>query len=570
VCATGEADFATLGEAIAMSPSGTRLVVCPGVYSENLAVTGQTFELDGAGADATILDGSGLGTALTIGGGADVTLEGFTVRGGFTPGAGAGIACLGSRLTIDASTLIGNHAMTGGGGLHADGCTLELVDARFEANEGTTQGGGALLVGSTGEIRDARFVDNLADDGGGLALVGGAVDVRTSAFDGNLARVRGGALYQDSDALVEDCAITGNASHWTGGGVHIVQHAPTFRGNTIRDNTAVLEGGGLYLHQSHALLESNVITGNAAEDDGGGIRLFESEAHLERNHIAANVAAGDGGGLKMSHLPNLLVDNDLLDNEAGGAGGGIEDDNSSSVIRGGLVSGNQASVGGGLHVMLGPWSGATIEGVRIVENNAWHGGGVYLDDNFQPVALRQLTIERNTADLGAGLYTTGTPLTLANSRFTGNDASSDGGGIYVAPSEPWTEPCPCPPVDPPVDVEFVVLHGNLADTGAAVWIGAPRVSVASSILSGHAGNAVTVAAAAPAWRYNDTFPATFAGMAAPTGEGNLATDPGFTAATTGDFTLLPTSACIDAGDPTLTDHDGSRADMGVFAGPEAP
>src|SRR5678815_3035481 len=51
-----------------------------------------------------------------------------------------------------------------------------------------------------------------------------------------------------------------------------------------------------------------------------------------------------------------------------------------------------------------------------------------------------------------------------------------------------------------------------------------------------------------------------------TGTGNLDADPRFWDEGGRDWHLLPSSPCIDAGDPSATtDEDGSRADMGAFA-----
>jgi len=62
-------------------------------------------------------------------------------------------------------------------------------------------------------------------------------------------------------------------------------------------------------------------------------------------------------------------------------------------------------------------------------------------------------------------------------------------------------------------------------------------------------------------------------LADPTGtDGNLAAPPTFATAsddgdwTNDDFTLRTTSSLVDAGDPSLTDSDGSRSDMGAFGG----
>jgi hypothetical protein len=569
VCAG--ASFTTIGAAIAAAPDGAVIEVCAGTYGERLVVDAKALRLRGDGAATTILDAGGGGTALVIGGGAEVAVEGFTIQHG-EAAVGGGVQCTSSVLGLERTVIAASRAASSGGGLQADGCVVQIVDSRFEGNEGNEAGGGALLVDSTGTITGTRFLGNSADTGGGLAIVDGAIAMRRSELRDNVGRVRGGAIYQGSDGVIEDCAIHDNHAGWTGGGIHVHRHAPIVRDSVIAGNTAVEEGGGVYLHESAAQVLDSEITDNSAGDDGGGLRLFTSSARLERNLVARNQAGANGGGVKSSHLPSELVDNSFVDNVAGDAGGALELDNDASVVRGGVIAGNQASRGGGVHAALFPWSGGTIEDVAIVGNAATHGGGVYLEWNYQPITLRGVTIEGNTANRGAGLYVRATGFRLHNSLLAGNLAGDDGGGIYVTAPTPWLDPCPCPPTGGAMDVDFVVLHANDADLGSAVWIDQPGLSLQGSILDGNTGVAVAVqGGAAPTWRYNDTRPASFAGMVDPTGgDGNLAVAPQFVDPAAGDFRLQGESQCIDAGDPAFQDSDGSRADMGLFAGPESP
>ncbi len=572
VCADGSQPFTTIAAAIAAAPAGSGVEVCAGTYRE-LLVIDRPVRINGAGAASTIIEAGGTGIAVMVGGGHEVTVSGFTLRGGATTGPGAAVRCTDAGIRLIDAAILDSRAEAGGGGLAANGCTVHVERVRFSGNEGVTAGGGAHFVNSTGAVIDSDFVGNSADRGGAVAVEGGRVDIRASRLNGNRARVHGGALYQASDSAVEDSTLSNNLSNWTGGAVYVLQHAPTFRRNFIEANEAEWEGGGFYLHQSQAVFEANGIVRNKSFDDGGGLRIFESAVRMERNVISENHAVdGDGGAFKCSHVAGTFIDNQITNNIALGAGGGIEFDNDSSTMRGGVVSGNRSSIGGGIHVMLWPWNGGLIEGVQITGNRAWRGGGMYIENNFRPVTIRNVRIENNTAHQGAGVYVRGTPLVMSNSLLTGNASTDAGAAFYVDPSAsyPWTQMCPCPPIDPPAKVEFITAHANRAeDGGAAFWIGAPNFTVESSIFSGHTGTAVIVAPAVqPSWSYNDTFPATFAGMNAPTGvAGNISSDPTFMGVT--DFHLHPSSACRDAGNPAVTDLDGSRADMGLYAGPLA-
>lgn len=574
VCASGDADFTTIGAAVEAAEPGGVLAVCAGTYPERLSIVDKPLSIHGVdGPAVTILDAGGDGTAVTVRDttGTGLRIEGLTIRGGGSSNPGGGVRCETSGLRLIGAVVRDNRA-DGGGGLYASGCALEVLDTTFEGNTGGERGGGAYLVLSAGEVSGSTFRNNTATNGGGVHVREGAVLLRGNDLRNNAAALRGGALYHNSDAPVEDNVMADNTAGWTGGGVHIVGHQPVLRGNRVLRNNSTNDGGGIYVHQGTATLIDGEVTGNTTEDDGAGIRLFESFARVEGNLINENVAGDSGGGIRVSHQPALIVNNIIRDNEAI-LGGGIDMDNDSSVVRGGVIEGNRAWRGGGISAMLFPWNGGTIEGVRISGNVAGYGGGIYLDDNFYSIKLRDLEILDNVATRsGGGLFVRATNVTIRNSVLARNESEGDGGGLSVAVPEPWEtpDPCPCPPTSPSIDVDFVVLHANQAATGAAVWTDTSGLSLGNSIIAGHTGNAVVALGPAPGWAYNDTFPASFSGMGDPTGSsGNISSDPVFADVDT-RFALAAGSPCVNAGDPALEDNDGTRADMGRHGGPEAP
>jgi len=578
VCAT-DAPFTTVSAALATASAGDTIEVCAGTYQERLVIDDLAVTITGVGGPAaTILDGGGGGSVVTVRNttGAGVVLQGFTIQNGYNATFGGGIKCDDSTLVLNNNRLTANEAVMGGGGLATVQCDLDVNATQFDHNEGGSDGGGAFLGVSTGSIHHSWFLENSADHGGGLVNFEGDVAFEFNQVSRNHARTRAGALHHISDAAITSNAVIENTTGWVGGGIVIDGHAPLVEFNEVRGNSAPNnDGGGFYLDNSHATLRANLVKDNMTGDDGGGIRSFESACTLEGNTVENNTAVDGGGGIRISHVPCLVVDNIVRNNYAGGTGGGMDLDNDSSTIRGGEISGNEAGgSGGGIFTWLAPWSGTTIENVKIINNTAWKGGGIRARWNFKPLKMRGLTITGNHAGFGGGIMIESTNYTLTDSVIANNRAGT-GAGLHHAFSQPFDDAqcgmeghLPCPPTQGTGTVSFTVFYGNTGN-GAAIGVGDPGLTVTSSIVAGHAGAALSVEELAPppTWSYNDTFPATFVGMPPPSGDGNIEADPQFVNPAGGDFHLADGSACEDAGDPQLPpDGDGSDPDMGLVGG----
>jgi len=244
--------FATIQSAIDVATDGSRIVVSPGTYRENLLIEQRSISLVSTnGAEQTILDGQAKGPVVAARGSGveSLTLMGFTVTNGFstfdTPSPGAG----------------------SGGGIHLmELKTASISDNVIRGNVGCL-GSGIAASSTTVSILRNRINDNIQD-----ASCNGA---------------SGGGIFFNADAG-SPSSIAGNeiARNRIGGtGAGIYANAPagvTIANNRIADNIAGAEaGGGILINSSSADIVGNVITGNVA-GYGGGIAVFPDTPNLVR------------------------------------------------------------------------------------------------------------------------------------------------------------------------------------------------------------------------------------------------------------------------------------------------
>ncbi|MCB9881141.1 MAG: hypothetical protein H6834_05070 [Planctomycetes bacterium] len=234
------------------------------------------------------------------------------------------------------------------------------------------------------------------------------------------------------------------------------------------------------------------------------------------------------------------------------------------------IHGNSGRYGGGL-------SGNPILRRCIIESNVanvTHGGGVY----GAPRMIHCVVANNRCSNaFGGGAYFTA-DTSIEDTLFIGNAAvltARHGGGAYVANN---------------VHVTFhrclfqgnYVVAGRYAGLGGALFVVSPgsvlsNCTVLDNMLSGSStsggavygpitiensivrGNATPSLDGFAAVRYSNVE------GAAVTGPGNVDVDPRFVDATGFDFHLDFGSPCIDAGDPSLQDPDGSRLDMGIHS-----
>ncbi len=246
VCAT--ASYARIQDAIDAAASGDEIVVCAGTYEERLVVDGMQLEIRGEdGVNVTIIDALEAGTTLTVTEGAELTVEGLTLRHGLSANGGGNINCEGSTLVLSQVNVeLGVAAW--GGGLAADRGTLLVTGGRFSRNAATGDegGGGVFLASSSGSIACAEIVHNTAYRGAGVYLKGDLMQLSHNSIGRNAASI-GGGLFTHGNSTITGNSFAVNTASYVGGGAFLSGHDGEVRGNAFTRNSANEDGGGLYV-----------------------------------------------------------------------------------------------------------------------------------------------------------------------------------------------------------------------------------------------------------------------------------------------------------------------------------
>jgi len=316
----GSGDVPTVQAGIDGAAPEDTVLVHPGTYTELINFGANNIVLrSGSGPAATILDGTGFGTAVvTINQGQNRTakLEGFTITHGsggvfifdagpsvignvITENGGGGVTCNASANTtwfplIQGNTITNNVFASNGAGISTQpGVIPEILDNRISGNSGMDGGGIYSLLGASGAvIRGNRLGNNQAfNDGGGIY-------------------VQSVSAAEPVDVEISWNLVRGNFAHGadftgTGCGIDLVRTQAWVHHNTIVGNdgdgahTRFVSGGGIAVYQSGSpTIEQNVIAFNSPSAyyglrAGGGIWCDANTTPLIRNNFAWQNAGGD-------------------------------------------------------------------------------------------------------------------------------------------------------------------------------------------------------------------------------------------------------------------------------------
>ena len=245
----------------------------------------------------------------------------------------------------------------------------------------------------------------------------------------------------------------------------------------------------------------------------------------------------------------------------------MNDEDENSILTGFTLTGGRGHLegqylGGGIYCTSSP----SITHLKVIDNFAWFGGGIYITGGLPTIS--HVTVTRNSVRTsGGGIYCSNRSRPVISYVLVcDNEASSFGGGVS------------CYNASRPVLINVTIV-GNRAEheqSGGLVTQLQNHPILVNCIIRDNEPRSIHLGAEANAVRdsvsiyYSDIEGGVDEIGLGPLdgvnwGEGNIDADPLFVDPDEGDYHLTADSPCIDAGDPESNpDPDGSRADMGAF------
>ena len=375
-----------------------------------------------------------------------------------SPNNGGGCAIeSNSEAFFESNTLSENQAGLNGGGVFNDGGIIQIKSSTFSQNHADNNGGGICLIDmqiARTNIIDSQCISNTSFNDGGGIYVGGqkstniVIGAKTkNEIQQNKARRHGGGICFEN---VE--------SSYIGVLISVNNKKTASPLNIIKNEAEGGSGGGVFIQNCKSI------------DLDGGNNFYKNQANGDSLLMDKSIArVGNGGGLAVENSTDIVIGNSTFGNNTGMQGNGnIAKNNGggfyvyrSTILfgggktgTGGPVRGNEAMLGNGggiaivesgnaprvnnqlgfvtitLHAIQENKASAPIpQGISASQSSVGNGGGISITKNSSNVVLDG---GRNFQLIIGSDFRGGANINLDE----GNQASANGGGIYVESSNP--------------------------------------------------------------------------------------------------------------------------------------
>ena len=248
---------------------------------------------------------------------------------------------------------------------------------------------------------------------------------------------------------------------------------------------------------------------------GGGIYCTNNSSPRIADNIISGNSSSAGAGICCTANSNAIISGNFI---TGNEENGIFSSESDPVIMDNIISLNRSGYGSGILCISN--SNAIISRNIITENyGGLCGGGIFCGES-SPLIEYNIIYANSVIDWGGGICCDEADPIIINNTISGNTALSNGGGV------------------------FCLNNASPTLTNTIIWANSPREV---GLRSG-GSPIITYCDIRGGWD----------------GDGNIDVDPLFLSAYQGNYNVCSQSPCIDAGDPSLTDPDGTCSDIGVY------
>lgn len=307
-----------------------------------------------------------------------------------------------------------------------DGAVLQ--NGKVEARD-QTKLGGAIFCQKVGDvtINGGIIKDNEAFDyGGAIGYIGkGTLTINGGEISGNKVQAdgSGGGIYLQGKGKITGGKISGNSAQ-NGGGITTGKNANLeITGGEISGNSTTNVGGGIYCASNSVVkFTGGKISKNQGKFGGGvGVTLNGNFVMEGSGTISENVAPSSGGGIYLwGKTPACDLVSGTIEKNQAKTGGGIRLNSPKAKIGGVVIQENVANFGGGIYSSLPEDETFTIDGVKLIKNEARSGGAVCLPGGGT-LNFNNSEFKENIAYYGGGIWTS-MPMTVEGTIFIGNEA----------------------------------------------------------------------------------------------------------------------------------------------------
>ena len=389
-----------------------------------------------------------VGNTAKKNGGAIVVEPPFT--SGDYPAIANNMSSLQGSLKLDSeSHIINNHANGNGGAIYFHPYASAIGKVAITSFPMQLEINGTTIHGNTAGGNGGAVAIEL-DYGAEYTYATGVQITAGNITENKAENGNGGAIWMRSTS---SCACKGNT------GVKIF-------GGTLQGNVAK-NGGGIYIETGMPIVNTEGETKMSVVMSGGNVQSNTATVNGGAAYISGGNFTMSGGTLGSENLANSAV-----------LGGGVYVNDGKATVSGGFVQYNTANDGAGIYVNGGA---AEISGTGQITHNVAtnNGGGAFITGGDFYLNGAEAQLQKNKATNGAGIYLTGGSPNLLQGKLMENEASQDGGGIYINQRNVTLNP-----------QGSVTINGNKAARGAGLFIAGTNGTDASFSVNPASGGTV--------------------------------------------------------------------------------